>query len=306
MTPVGRIASKGQILHHIRFADYLQLLKLRVMSLVVFTAAVGIVLAPSAPSAGLAGIAILCIALGAGASGALNMWYDRDIDAHMARTARRPIPAGRIEPAAALRFGVLLALGSVIALVFVANTLAAALLAFTIAWYVVVYTVWLKRRSAHAVVIGGAAGALPPVVGWAAASGEVTLPALALFAIIFFWTPPHSWALALFCGGDFAKAGLPLLPIVKGQAVAKVHIFAYAMALLPIAVMPWFVGASGPIYAFAAAALGFAFAGSGWRLLRSGEDETPVRARAFFKFSIVYLFLLFVALLADHALFTMR
>lgn len=284
-----------------KIGDYLMLMKPRVMSLVVFTAIVGMVLAPDALAPPLAGLAVLGIALGAGACGALNMWYDRDIDRVMARTAWRPIPMGRVTPASALCFGVLLALGSVTLLGLATNWLASALLGLTIAYYLFVYTAWLKRRTSQSVVIGGVAGALPPVVGWAACTGEIGLPAVILFAIIFFWTPPHSWALALFRGTDFAKAELPLLRADNQDTAAKKQIFAYSIILLPVTVMPYFTNNAGFGYLIAASVLGALFVLAAWRLLQATVRDTDKRARDLFTYSIGYLFFLFLALLTDHA-----
>lgn len=277
--------------------DFVALLKPRVMSLVVFTALAGLAAAPAALHPVLAAVAILCIALGAGAAGAINMWYERDIDALMARTCDRPLPAGRMEPGAALGFGVLLAAGSVSVMALAVNWTAAALLAATIAFYVFVYTVWLKRRTHWNVVIGGAAGALPPAVGWAAASGEVGAGAVALFALIFVWTPPHSWALALCRQDEYRSAGIPMLPVAAGAAETRRRIFLYALLLVPVSFGPCLAGIAGAAYAAAAAALGAAFLALAWRLRRGGGAE---RAQALFGFSIVYLAVLFAAVLAER------
>ena len=222
--------------------DFFALLKPRVMSLVVFTAFVGLVAAPVTVNPLIAMVAILAIAIGAGASGALNMWYDADIDAVMSRTANRPVPAGRILPGEALSFGLVLSVLSVMTLGVLVNWLSAALLAFTIFFYAVVYTMWLKRSTPQNIVIGGAAGAIPPVIGWAAVTGTVSLESLVLFLIIFLWTPPHFWALALFKSDEYAKAGIPMMPNVAGQASTRRQIFAYALILAPIGVLPWALG----------------------------------------------------------------
>ena len=222
--------------------DYFALLKPRVMSLVVFTGFVGFYLAPASPHPVLAGIAILCIAVGAGAAGAINMWYERDIDAVMKRTMSRPIPTGRIAPGNALGFGVVLAIASVTLMGLALNLPAAALLALSIAFYVFVYTIWLKRRTPQNIVIGGAAGAFPPMIGWAAASGEVSLASLALFAIIFIWTPPHFWSLALYRSQDYAKAGIPMLPVIAGPDETRRQILLYTAVLLPVTLTPYLLG----------------------------------------------------------------
>ena len=225
--------------------DYVALLKPRVMSLVVFTGFVGLYLAPGHLHPVLAAVAMLCIAVGAGAAGAINMWYDRDIDAVMRRTRERPLPAGRMAPGDALGFGCVLAAASVLVMGIGVNWSAAALLALTIAFYVFVYTMWLKRRTPQNIVIGGAAGALPPVVGWAAVTGNVGIPALVLFALIFFWTPPHFWALSLYRAGDYAKAGVPMLPVVAGARETKRQMLAYTLVLWPIALAPALMGVAG-------------------------------------------------------------
>ena len=226
--------------------DYIQILKPRVMSLVVFTGFVGLVVAPGHLHPVLAAVAVLCIAVGAGASGAINMWYDRDIDRLMQRTALRPLPAGRMMPGEALGFGVVLAVGSVAVMGLAVNWVAAQLLALTIAFYVFVYTMWLKRRTPQNIVIGGAAGALPPLVGWAAVTGDVGWGAVALFAIIFFWTPPHFWALSLYRAGEYAAAGIPMLPVVAGARETKRQMLLYSLMLWPATLMPWLLGLAGP------------------------------------------------------------
>jgi heme o synthase len=277
--------------------DFIALMKPRVMSLVVFTALVGLLVAPGHlhPVLGLG--ALICIAVGAGAAGALNMWYDADIDALMARTAQRPIPAGRVSRGEALGFGMTLAIGSVVVLGLVANWIAAGLLAFTIFFYVVIYTIWLKRSTPQNIVIGGAAGAFPPMIGWAAATGGTGLEALFLFLIIFLWTPPHFWALALCRAGDYERAGVPMLPVVAGTHETVRQIRLYAVALLPVGVAPWLIGSAGLLYGVTAALAGTAMLVLAWRVRGGGRE-----AKALFGYSILYLFILFAALLVDHAL----
>ena len=277
--------------------DYLALLKPRVMTLVVFTGVAGMVLAPGALHPVLAAVAVICIAVGAGASGAINMWYDRDIDAVMRRTADRPIPAGRVTPDAALGFGIVMAVGAVTVMGLAVNHLAAGLLALTIAFYVLVYTMWLKRRTPENIVIGGAAGALPPMIGWAAVSGEVGLAAGSLFLIIFLWTPPHFWALALYRSDDYRAAGVPMLPVVAGDAATRRRIVLYTLALAPAALAPWLLGVAGPVFALGAAVLSVLFVVGAARLQR---DRSERAARQLFGFSILHLFLLFGLLMFDR------
>jgi len=279
-------------------ADFAALLKPRVMSLVVFTGFVGLYLAPGHLHPVLAAVAVLCIAVGAGASGAINMWYDRDIDALMRRTADRPLPAGRMAPGDALGFGCFLAAASVVLMGLAVNPVAAALLAFTIAFYVFVYTAWLKRRTPQNIVIGGAAGALPPVVGWAAVTGDVSLAPMALFALIFLWTPPHFWALALYKTGDYARAGVPMLPVVAGERETKRQMLLYTLLLWPFALTPYFLGLAGAIYAGAALGLSLLFTGLAVAVWR---ERGYANARRMFAFSILYLFLLFALLVIDRA-----
>jgi heme o synthase len=278
--------------------DYVALLKPRVMSLVVFTGFVGLYLAPGHIHPVLAAIAVLCIAVGAGAAGAINMWYDRDIDAVMRRTQGRPLPAGRMAPGEALGFGCVLASASVLIMGLAVNWPAAALLALTIAFYVFVYTVWLKRRTPQNIVIGGAAGAFPPIVGWAAVTGDVGLPALLLFAIIFFWTPPHFWALALYRSGDYARAGVPMLPVVAGARETKKQMLAYTILLWPLTLAPALIGVAGALYGAAALVLSALFT---LLAIRVWRDEGERSARQMFAFSILYLFLLFALLVIDRA-----
>ncbi|HXT78338.1 MAG TPA: heme o synthase [Acetobacteraceae bacterium] len=286
--------------------DWFMLLKPRVVTLVVFTGIIGLIVAPGHLHPVLAFTAVLCIAVAAGACGAINMWYDRDIDAVMRRTRNRPIPAGRIEPGAALGFGIVLATGSVILMGLAVNITAAAVLALSVCFYVFVYTMWLKRRTPQNIVIGGAAGAFPPVIGWAAVTGSVDLIPLILFGIIFIWTPPHFWSLALWANEDYRRAGVPMLPVVAGAKETRRQIAFYTLILVPLSLTPWFVGFSGPIYAVVAATLGAAFLVSVWRVVFDQQDTTGVSltndapARAAFKYSILYLFALFGALAVDR------
>ena len=277
--------------------DFVALLKPRVMSLVVFTAIAGLVLAPGALHPVLAAIAVLCIAVGAGAAGAVNMWYDRDIDAAMARTSDRPLPAGRMTPGDALGFGAVLSVGAVSVMALAVNWTAAALLALTIAFYVFVYTIWLKRRTPQNIVIGGAAGAFPPMIGWAAVTGDVGLGAISLFALIFMWTPPHFWALSLYKSGDYAAAGVPMLPVVAGAEETKRQILLYAALLAPVSLVPSFLGVTGLAYAGIAAAMSAVFVFLAWRLRRADDHAGAPRL---FGFSILYLFVLFAAMIAER------
>ncbi|MFK8252556.1 heme o synthase [Ancylobacter terrae] len=281
-------------------SDYIALLKPRVMSLVIFTALVGIVRAPGEIHPIIAFTALLCIAIGAGASGALNMWWDADIDAVMTRTRGRPVPAGRVLPGEALAFGLTLSVGSVLVLGLLVNELAAALLAFTIFFYAVVYTMWLKRSTPQNIVIGGAAGAFPPVVGWAAASGGIGLESIVLFLIIFFWTPPHFWALALYKTGDYARAGVPMLPVVAGANETRRQILLYTLVLVPLAVAPFALGMAGLAYGVVSIATGGIMLLLAWRVFQRREGAPAEQAaRQLFAFSILYLFLLFAVLLAE-------
>lgn len=278
--------------------DFIALLKPRVMSLVVFTGAVGLALAPGGVHPVLAAVAVLCIALGAGASGAINMWYDRDIDALMARTRNRPVPAGRVAPEVALGFGVSLAIASVALMGLALNWVAAGLLALTIAFYIVIYTMGLKRRTPQNIVIGGAAGAFPPMIGWAAATGEVSLASTLLFAIIFLWTPPHFWALALYRRGDYDKAGVPMLPVVAGDAATRRQILLYSLVLVPATLAPVAIGLSGLVYGVGALGLGACFIAGAVAVWRETGEAA---ARRLFPFSILYLFLLFTLLVVDKS-----
>ncbi len=286
--------------------DYVILLKPRVMSLVIFTAAVGLIAAPVWVNPVVAFAAILCIAVGAGASGALNMWWDADIDAVMRRTANRPIPAGRIAPNEALAFGLVLSVLSVMMLSLFANPLAGGLLAFTIFFYVVVYSMWLKRATPHNIVIGGLAGALPPLVGWAAATGSMGIEPLLMVGLIFMWTPPHFWALALFAEIDYGKAGVPMLPNVAGPVATRRQILIYSVLLALVALAPAFTQVGGPLYLAVAVALNARFLLGAWRIRRRSEEAARADRFAvekkFFGFSILYLFGHFAALLAEAGL----
>lgn len=282
-------------------SDYITLLKPRVMSLVVFTGLVGLVVAPGHMNPVLAAISILCIAVGAGASGALNMWYDADIDIIMKRTRNRPIPAGIVDPHQVLVFGLVLSAFSVFTLGLLVNWLAGALLAFTIFFYAVVYTMWLKRSTPQNIVIGGAAGAFPPMIGWAAATGSVTWESTVLFMIIFLWTPPHFWALSLFSTNDYEAARIPMMPNVRGEASTKRQILAYSLIMAPVGVLPWVMGFGGPVYGVVSSVLGLVFIGYAWRLLRAPSATAMVAsARTLFRFSLLYLSVLFATLLAEE------
>lgn len=281
--------------------DYIALLKPRVMSLVVFTAVVGLVAAPGTMNPLLAVIAILAIAIGAGASGALNMWYDADIDKVMSRTVNRPVPAGRVTAGEALGFGLVLSVLSVMTLGVLVNWLSASLLAFTIFFYAVIYTMWLKRWTPQNIVIGGAAGSFPPMIGWAAATGNVSLESVILFLIIFLWTPPHFWALALFKSGDYERAGVPMMPNVAGPASTRRQIFAYALLLAPVGVAPWLLGYTTLFYGVISLALGVGFVWYSWKVLgMSDDDKTMAPAKKLFGFSLVYLFVIFAAYMGDR------
>ena len=282
------------------FGDFVALMKPRVMSLVVFTALVGLLVAPGHLGALINFVALLSITAGAGAAGVLNMWYDADIDAVMTRTAMRPIPRGRVTRAEALAFGLMLAVGSIVVLGFAVNIVAAALLTFTIFFYVVVYTMWLKRHTPQNIVIGGAAGAFPPVIGWAATTGSIGIEPVILFLIIFFWTPPHFWALSLNRAGEYARAGIPMLPVVAGRAETKRQILLYSVLLVPISALPWALGFAGAIYGATAGICGVTMFLLALQLSRSGDAEKGP-ARRLFAFSILYLFVLFAMLLADAA-----
>lgn len=280
--------------------DYVALLKPRVMSLVVFTALVGLMIAPVSLHPVVSVISLLAIAVGAGAAGALNMWYDADIDRLMSRTRDRPIPAGRVQPEEVLAFGMTLAVGSVIVLGLAANWFAALLLGFTISFYAVIYTMWLKRRTPQNIVIGGAAGAFPPVIAWAAATGGLAIEPLVLFAIIFFWTPPHFWALALVRSGDYSRAGVPMLPVTAGIDETRRQILIYSLVLAPLGLAPSMLGFGGWLYTAVAAGLGCWLLWLAFRLYRGPANAVGPVARKLFGFSILYLFVLFAALLAER------
>ena len=282
--------------------DFLALTKPRVMTLVVFTGLCGLLVAPAQLPPVLAFTAILCIALGAGAAAALNMWYEADIDAKMKRTASRPLPAGRMERASALHFGVGLSFFSVLLMGVATNWLAAAILAISILFYVFVYTIWLKRRTPQNIVIGGAAGAFPPVIGWAAVTGDVTLLPILLFALIFLWTPPHFWALSLFVRTDYANAGVPMLPVVAGPKATRVQILLYTLAMAAAAVAPWPLGLTGSLYGVAAILLSAVFVLLALRVLMNPATESKQMGpeKKLFAFSVLYLFAIFGALVVDR------
>jgi protoheme IX farnesyltransferase len=282
-----------------RVIDYAILLKPRVMSLVLFTGIVGIIMAPGSIDWVKALTAVACIGIGAGASGAINMWYDRDIDSQMERTMDRPIPAGRMKPAKALWFGIVLSIISVVAMAAWVNAISAALLAGTIIYYVIIYTVWLKRRTPQNIVIGGGSGALPPMIGWAAVTGEITLDSILLFAIIFMWTPPHFWALALYRSGDYEKAGVPMMPAVSGVRETKKQMLVYTILLLPLTITPVFTGLISVPAGGVIGALGLWFIRHAYIVLKSEGFDAP---RAMFKFSILHLFLIFVIFLIDRGI----
>lgn len=287
--------------HEAVVGDYLALLKPRVMSLVVFTALVGMVLAPSHIHPALAAIALAMIAIGAGASGALNMWYEADIDAIMTRTRGRPVARGAVAENDALAYGMVLSVGSVLILGLVANWFAAILLALTIVFYAGFYTIWLKRRTPLNIVIGGAAGAMPPVVAWAAMTGGLSLPPLILFLIIFLWTPPHFWALALYKSDDYARAGVPMLPVVEGAPATRRQIIIYSALYVPSTLLPVAAGFAGWLYGAVGMVLALCFAACAWQIDHQGDGEGAERAaRNLFAFSILHLFLIFVLLLAEQ------
>ena len=281
--------------------DFIQLMKPRVMSLVVFTSLTGLVAAPGDLHPVLAVIAVIAIAVGAGASGALNMWYDADIDARMARTAARPIPRGRVTADEALTFGTVLSVVSVLTLGVLVNWVAGALLAMTIAYYIFFYTMWLKRRTPQNIVIGGAAGAFPPMIGWAAVTGSVSVESILMFLIIFMWTPPHFWALALYRCRDYERVGVPMLPVVAGPRETRRQILLYSLVLTPLAVVPYFIGLGGLTYLITSVVLGIVFVALAVRVWQVTEGrEADAAARRLFSFSILYLFMLFAVLLAEH------
>ncbi|WP_424929634.1 heme o synthase [Amaricoccus tamworthensis] len=292
--------------HETEFGDYVELLKPRVMRLVIFTALVGLFAAPVATHPVIGFASILCIAVGAGASGALNMWWDRDIDAVMSRTVSRPIPSGRVSPGEALAIGLVLAVFSVVMLGLFANPVAAGLLAFTIFFYAVVYSMWLKRATPQNIVIGGAAGAFPPMIGWAVATGSVSIESVLMFALIFIWTPPHFWALALFRNDDYSRANVPMLPVVAGTRSTRNHILVYTLLLAPIAIAPAFTSIGGSVYLVGSVVLNAIFCFGAWKIwCRTDDvaagDRFQVEKR-FFGFSILYLFLHFVLILVEAGL----
>jgi heme o synthase len=286
-----------------RVRDYVDLLKPRVMSLVVFTGLVGVLIAPVHIHPFEAFLAVLAIALGSGAAGCVNMWYERDLDALMVRTANRPLPAGRVEPDDALGLGVLLSIFSVLLMALATNFVAAALLTAAILFYVFVYTIWLKRRTPQNIVIGGAAGAFPPMIGWAAATGDVSWVGLALFLLIFLWTPPHFWALALYRSDDYRRAGVPMLPVVAGPRETKKQMLLYTLLLVPVALAPTLLGAVGWLYGAVAVALSVGFIGHAVIVWRAADDRRGHgAAKRMFKFSLMYLAVLFAALPVDRLL----
>ncbi len=288
--------------------DWVALLKPRVMTLVVFTGLIGLLMAPGHLNPVLGFTAVLCIAVAAGACGVVNMWYDRDIDALMRRTRKRPLPAGRIPPNAALGFGIVLAVGAVLVMFLATNAVAATILTLSISFYVFIYTMWLKRRTPQNIVIGGAAGAFPPVIGWAAVTGSLDLAPLVLFAIIFFWTPPHFWSLALWVNDDYRRANVPMLPVTAGARATRRQILLYTALLVLVSLAPWALGFSGWLYLVTAVVLGVGFLVHAGRILHDRQDGQGVSlsgdlpAKAGFKFSILYLFTLFAALAVDHYL----
>tara|TARA_R110000868_G_scaffold134793_3_gene347029 strand:- start:1003 stop:1941 length:939 start_codon:yes stop_codon:yes gene_type:complete len=292
----GGTAAASPPLRDAAVQDFVALLKPRVMSLVVFTGFAGMMVAPGSIHPVIGMVAILCIAIATGASGAINMWYEQDLDAKMERTRNRPLPAGRMEPEAALAFGCVLAGGSVMVMGLGVNWAAAALLALAIGFYVFVYTIWLKRRTPQNIVIGGAAGAFPPMIGWAAVTGDVSLGGIALFALIFMWTPPHFWALALYKCGDYEKAGVPMLPVVSGVVETKKQILLYTVLLLPVSLLPWMVGTASIAWGALAAVMGLAFIAFAVKVWFDRTDRAP---RQMFRFSLLYLALLFAALIVD-------
>ncbi|WP_068075571.1 heme o synthase [Novosphingobium lentum] len=282
--------------------DFFALTKPRVMSLVIFTGLCGLLAAPATIHPVLGFTAILCIAIAAGGAAALNQWWEADIDAGMKRTAGRPLPAGRMDRESARDFGVALSAGAVLLMGLAVNWLSAAILALSVVYYAWFYTVWLKPRTPQNIVIGGGAGAFPPMIGWIAATGHISLMPVLLFLIIFMWTPPHFWALALFVQTDYAKVGIPMLPVVAGERTTRRHILAYAALLLPLTLVPWAIGGAGRIYGVAALLLGIAFLALATQvgLRQSGEDDPMRPEKRLFGFSILYLFVLFAALVADH------
>lgn len=299
VAPLSRLQSASKPVSATRLADFITLMKPRVMLLAVFTALVGWACAPHEVDPTRAFVALIAVIAGAGAAGVLNMWYDADIDAVMSRTAMRPIPRGDVSRVEALAFGLVLAIAAVLSLALATNLTAAALLGGAIFFYVVVYTAWLKRSTPQNIVIGGAAGALPPVIGWAAATGDVGMEPIALFLIIFLWTPAHFWALALNRADEYARAGVPMLPVVSGSAATKRQILIYSVLSAGASGLPWVIGLAGLLYAATAAICGAILVGLAFQLSRSREGDRRT-AHRLFVFSIAYLFMLFAALLVDH------
>lgn len=299
-TPVYDIENPPLPSHESRVSDFWALLKPRVMSLVVFSGFAGMWVAPGFEDTHpfLIFISIITLALGAGAAGAINMWYDRDIDQVMKRTKNRPVPAGRVEPSEALTFALFMTVAAVLTMGVALNWVAAGILAFATFFYAVIYTMWLKRSTPQNIVIGGAAGAFPPMIGWACITGDITLMPLLLFAIIFLWTPPHFWALSLFACEDYRKAGVPMLPVVAGEAATKKQMLLYTLLLLPVTMAPFMLGMTGWMYGISALALSGFFVFTAMRVL---QDQTYKSARLMFGYSVFYLFALFLALMIDAA-----
>jgi protoheme IX farnesyltransferase len=301
-----RVHPAGEMVLEADYRDWIALLKPRVMTLVVFTGLIGLLVAPGHLNVVLAFTAILCITVAAGACGAINMWYDRDIDAIMRRTRNRPIPAGRIQPGPALGFGITLAAGSVLVMGLAVNIPAAAILALSICFYVFVYTMWLKRRTPQNIVIGGAAGAFPAVIGWAAVTGSVDVIPLVLFGIVFIWTPPHFWSLALWANDDYRRAGVPMLPVVAGAKETRRQILLYTLVLVPLTLAPVFMGFSGWVYGVTAGVLDAVFLLRVYGVMTDRQDATGVSltgdapAKRAFRYSVLYLFVLFGALAIDR------
>jgi len=282
--------------------DFFALTKPRVMSLVIFTGLCGMLAAPGQINPVIGFTAILCIALGAGGAAALNQWWEADLDAGMTRTSKRPIPAGRMQRNDARDFGIVLSISSVLVMGLGVGWLAASILLVSILYYAVVYTIWLKPRTPQNIVIGGGAGAFPPMIGWVAVTGDITLMPVLLFSIIFMWTPPHFWALALFIKSDYAKVGIPMMPVVSGQASTRKQILVYSILLMPVAAAPWFIGGTGAIYGVCAIVLSFIFLGLSFPVaIRRSEDGDAMKPeKRLFAFSIIYLFALFGILVADR------
>ncbi len=298
--PTGNLLGSQDKDPRFRVNDFAVLLKPKIMALVVFTALVGLLMAPGGATAATGLVAIMCIAIGAGSAGAINMWYDRDIDQVMRRTMDRPLPAGRMNPRLALGYGAFLAVGSVWMMAVHVGHAAAALLALSIFYYVVIYTAWLKRRTPQNIVIGGAAGAFPPLIGWVSVTGTIDPGAIALFMIIFLWTPPHSWALALFRKGDYAAAGVPMMPVVAGERETKRQMLIYTVLMIAATLAPAALGVSGALYLATASVLGVMFWIKTWRVWRAEGDA---HAKPLFLFSILYLFMIFMAMIVDRLLF---